>query len=339
MNTSSANRTLALICAILLVPALVFALVTTNLQKSLFDPALYKDAFRAARVYDRLPNLIAEQLAAKAGQQGGVSAFLLGALPPDALQKLLASVLPADAVQRLAEQGIDQALAYVNGRSGDPGISLGGIKQQLASNSGGLLDEYFNSLPACSLADALSLAGGLLGGGELPRCNPPDAVKQAISGPLSALLEQQLNEVLPESLGIGGAGTGLQGFFTTLRWMRVAAALTPLLALLLLGVMTLLAVRTAVDLLRWWGWPLLIAGLLSLCAGMLVAPAFTAMMDATLIARLSEAAGPGIAALFSGVASAVAAGLVRPILLDALVVSLLGGLLLILERFSPRETE
>jgi hypothetical protein len=136
---------------------------------------------------------------------------------------------------------------------------------------------------------------------------------------------------------MGGAGGGLQGLFTALRWVRIAATLTPLVALLLLVAMTLLAVRTARDLLRWWGWPLLMAGLVSLGAGLLVAPAATTLFDATLIGRLSRAVGSSIAALFSSAASALAAGLVRPILLDALLVSLLGGALLVAAWLSPQE--
>ena len=216
-------------------------------------------------------------------------------------------------------------------------FSLGGLKQELAANSGGLLDQYFSSLPDCGLADALNLAGGLIEGGELPRCNPPDAVKDALSVPVRAAIEEQLNQVLPDNLALGAAGGGLQGLLATLRLVRTAAILTPVLALILFGAMTLLAVRSIWELLRWWGWPLLMGGLISMGAGLLIAPAATSLLDTTLIARLSDALGPAIAALLSTVAGALAVGLVRPIILDALLVTALGGGLLIAARFAPQE--
>ena len=122
MNSLPLRKTLALICAILFVPSLAFALVTSNLEKSLFSPALYKAALKAAQVYQRLPGLIADQLADSASQQGGISAMFLRALPPDALQNLFVSILPADAVQRLVEQSIDQAFASLNGPRGAGGL-------------------------------------------------------------------------------------------------------------------------------------------------------------------------------------------------------------------------
>lgn len=339
MTSFHLRKILALTCAIFFVPSLVLALVSTNLEKSLFDPALYKDALESAQVYERLPDLVAAQLAANASQQSDFSAMLLGALPPEALQRLFASLLPPETLRRLAEQGIDQTFSYVNGQSGDSLLGLGDIKQQLALNSGGLVDQYFDSLPECSLADMLNFAGGLLGDSAqaLPQCKPPDAVREAVAAPLRSALQEQLNQVLPDSLSLSGESSGLQGLFKTLRWVRVAAELTPLVALLFLGAMTLLAVRTARDLLRWWGWPLLIAGVIALGAGLLVAPAATGLLDITLIARASQTVGAGIAGLLSNVASAFAAGLVRPIVLDALLVSVLGGGLLVAARFTPQD--
>jgi hypothetical protein len=338
MNSLALRKILALTCAIFLVPSLVFALVTTNLEKSLFDPALYKQAMNSAQVYERLPDLVAEQMAANARQQDDFSAMLLGALPPGSLQRLFTSILRPETLQRLTEQGIDRTFDYVNGQSGDSVLGLGDIKQELAANSGGLVDQYFDTLPDCGLADMLNFAGGLLSQeGDLPQCNPPDAVREAVAVPLRSAVEEQLSQVLPDSLSLSGEGSGLQGLFTVLRWVRITAELTPLLALFFLGTVTLLAVRTAHELLRWWGWPLLIGGFIGLGAGLLVAPAVTGLLDLTLIAQVSQTLGPGFAALLSGVASAFAACLVRPIVLDALLVAVLGVGLLVAERFRPEE--
>jgi hypothetical protein len=332
------RRTLGMICAILFVPSLVFALVTTNLEKSLFDPQLYKDAIKAAQVYERLPGLIATQIEASAAKQGGIAGLLVGALPPDTVQNMFISVLPPEVLQPLVEKGIDQALAYVNGMSGQADVPLVSFREQVAASSGGLVDEYFKSLPDCTLLDAFNMAGGLIaGGGDLPKCNPPEAVREAVAAPLQAVLQDQLAQIFPESLSMASGGGGLESLFSALRWVRVAAELTPLLALFFFGAMTLLAIRTSRELLRWWGITLLVAGILAFLAGLLIGPATGGFLNVAVLSRLSASVAPGIAQILTQVASAVASGIARPILLDALLVSVLGGGLLLAARFAPKE--
>jgi len=332
------RRTLGMICAILFVPTLVFALVTTNLEKSLFDPQLYKDAMKAAQVYERLPGLIATQIETNAASEGGLWGLLVGALPPDTVQNMFISILPPEVLQPLVEKGIDQALAYVNGHSGQTDVPLGGIREQVAASSSGLVDEYFKSLPDCTFMDALSMADGLLGGGgELPKCNPPEAVREVVAAPLQALLRDQLAQIFPESLSMASGGGGLASLFLTLGWVRIAAELTPLLALFFFGAMTLLAIRTSRELLRWWGISLLVAGILAFLAGLLIGPATSGFLNLAVLSRLSASVSPGIAQILAQVASAVASGIARPIILDALLVSVLGGGLLLAARFAPKE--
>jgi hypothetical protein len=261
--------------------------------------------------------------------------MLLGALPPDALQRLLTSLLPAEAVQQLTEQGIDAAFSYLNGQTGQASLGLNQFKERLAANSGSMVDDYFSSLPDCTFEDVLALGEGLLGDGAIPVCNPPEVIREAIAVPLRSTLEQQLDQSLPDSIALQNTG-GLDGLFATLRWVRTAAQLTPLLVILLLAAMTLLAVRTPWDILRWWGWPLLAAGLFALAAGLFVAPAATSLLDATFVARMAETVGAAIASLLSTVTSTFAAGLVRPIIVDALLVAAVGGVLVSVSYVTPK---
>jgi hypothetical protein len=166
-------------------------------------------------------------------------------------------------------------------------------------------------------------------------CNPPEVIREAIAVPLRSTLEQQLDQSLPDSIALQNTG-GLDGLFATLRWVRTAAQLTPLLVILLLAAMTLLAVRTPWDILRWWGWPLLAAGLFALAAGLFVAPAATSLLDATFVARMAETVGAAIASLLSTVTSTFAAGLVRPIIVDALLVAAVGGVLVSVSYVTPK---
>ena len=337
-QSTTTRKTLALICAILFVPSLAFALVASNLEKSLFDPSLYKNALMDAQVYQRLPPLIANQIEASAANEGGLPAMLVGALPQDTVLNMVNSALPANALQSLVENGVDQGLAYVNGKSGQAEISLSDLRQQVSANSGGLVDQYFNSLPECTLADALSLAGGLLGGaGELPKCNPPEAVRAVIAGPLQSALQEQLGQMIPGSFSLTETGGGLMSLFSALRWVRTAAQMTPILAIVLFVIMTLLAVRTIRDLLVWWGWPLLSAGLLGLLGGLIVGPAATTIIGAMVIARLPTSLGAGVSLLLRDVVSALASGLAKPILLDAALLTAIGGILLLVLRFGPRD--
>jgi len=174
-------------------------------------------------------------------------------------------------------------------------------------------------------------------GGELPKCNPPDAVRQVVAAPLQDALQQQLAQVLPENLSLTEGGGGLTSLFSVLRWVRVAAELTPLIALVLFALMTLLAIRTPRELLRWWGIPLLVAGLLGFLAGVLIGPAAGGFLNLTVLARLSASVTPGIVLILRQVVSAIASGIARPIILDALLVSVIGGGLLLVARFAPME--
>jgi hypothetical protein len=106
---------------------------------------------------------------------------------------------------------------------------------------------------------------------------------------------------------------------------------------LLFAAMTLLAVRTAHELLAWWGWPLLSAGLLGLLAGLIITPAAAGLLNLMVVARLSASLSAGFGLLLKDVAAALAAGLARPILLDAAVVAALGGALLLFLRFGPKD--
>jgi hypothetical protein len=346
MNSSTRTRkSLALICAIMFVPSLVFALVATNLEKSLFDPRLYKDAIKAAHVYEQLPGLIGAQIEANAANNSELAGLFVGALPPGTMQNMFVSILPPELLQSMVEGAIDQALAYVNGQSGQAEVGLGSLNEQLASNSDGLVDQYFSTLPDCTLFDALSFAGGLVGGGDssagstgtLPKCNPPDAVREAVAAPLQAALQKQLGEIFPTSVSLASGEGGLGSLFSALRWVRVAAELTPLIAFVLFGLMLLLAVRTGRELLRWWGIPLLIGGVLALLAGVLIGPATGGFLNFTLLSRLSASVAPALAQLLAQVTAAIASGIARPIMLDALLVSALGGGLLIAARFAPNE--
>ena len=338
--STKTRKTLSLICAILLVPSLALALVATNLEQSLFDPRLYKDAIKAAHVYEQLPGVIAAQIEAKAANDGGLAGIFMGAVGSDTMEQMLGSILSPELLQPVVEGGVDQVLAYVNGQSGQAEVGLGGLNEQLASNSAGLVDQYFSTLPDCTFRDALGMAGGLLGGGgggELPKCNPPAAVREAISVPLRAALEQQLSQIIPASVSLASAGGGLASLFSALGWLRAAAELTPLIALFLFGLLSLVAVRSWRDLLRWWGMPLLIAGILALLAGLFIGPLGSGVLNGMVLSRLSASASLALTQLLAQLTAAVASGIARPIILDALLVSVLGGGLLVAARFVPEE--
>jgi len=287
-----------------------------------------------------LPGVIAAQIEAKATNDGGLAGVFVGALGPGAMQEMFVSILPPELSQSVVEGGIDQSLAYVNGQSGQADVGLGSLNDRLASNSADLVDQYFDTLPDCTLLDALSMAGGLLGGGgaDLPKCNPPDQVRETIAVPLQAALQEQLGQVLPGSVSLASGGDGLASLLSTIGGVRVAAELTPLIALFLFGLMSLVAVRSPRDLLRWWGIPLLISGILALLAGVVIGPATGGVLNTAVLSRLSASVAPALAQMLTQVTAAITSAIARPIILDAILVSILGGGLFLAARFVP-ETE
>ncbi len=297
-------------------PLVVVALVARAL---LFSPSFYKRALTSADVYHDLPAALAQQVASTARESQPESAaapqgelglsVILGALPPDFIETLIVRLIPQEWMQTQVEAVIDQVVAYLDHGQGVPEltISLKEIKANL--NQGALesaLREVMATLPPCTAEQLLTFGGDLLTGqtAMIPACRPPEALQEVAIASAKVTMEGMLGKMLPDQLSLmqpfgagtpgGGALPFMQGLERGLSWLRLAkrvAEFSVALPLALLAIIALLTARTAGLALRWLGWPLLTAGLLSALAGLALYLGFGIL--AATVPMPPGAAGPG----------------------------------------------
>ncbi len=316
-------------------PLVVLLLAARGL---LFSPNFYKHALTAADIYHDLPAAIAQQVASTATEaqpetasapEGEVGlGAILGALPPDFVETLIVRLIPPEWMQAQVESVIDQVVAYLDHGQGTPPltISLAEIKANL--NQGALesaLREVMATLPPCTAEQLLSFGGDLLTGqtAMIPACRPPEALQEVAIASAKVTMEGMLGHMLPDQMSLtqpfGAAGPGagslpfMQGLEQALSWLRLAkriAELSILLPLVLLAVIALLTARTARLALRWLGWPLLAAGLLTALVGLALYLGFGIL--AATVPMPPGAAGP---AGLLGLVREVAQGMVTTVVL------------------------
>ena len=217
-------RFLAFVFALLFVISAVLALLAFNAGRQITDPGLYKRILKEQRVYERLPELVAEQalysmtyqpcvenpedprcLAEGSGDendssgQGGPPSFFT-ALEQEDLEVVLTDLLPPDWLQAQADSAIDQAFAIFLSSEAPAEtaikIPLAELKARLTGEAG--LHAFFQILRTqepCSqeqLAALLQLnATSVFSAEGLMPCRPP----QALEGELAPIVEAVLGEM------------------------------------------------------------------------------------------------------------------------------------------------
>jgi hypothetical protein len=260
---------MALAFASLFVITASLALLLFNLERHLLNPETYKRALIQQRVYERLPALIASEITAssRAGNYGWFNQA--------ELQATLTAILTPAWLQVQTEGAIDQFNAYLTS-NGSPAItfSLAEPQARLAGQDGvNLILQVIRSWPPCTEADLLVWAAFLSNSnsGDLPLCSPPEDVL-SMATPLLQEAALQMAYSLPAELTLNLAPHADQpDVRPAIRLARMMAYVSLCLPMVCLIGTAMFGVRSAHDLLRWWGFPLSIAGLSGVVtAGLLV---------------------------------------------------------------------
>lgn len=274
-------------------PLVVLALVARGL---LFNPAFYKRALTQADIYRELPRAVAQQAASAAienppdtalAPEGEVGlGIILAALPPDFIETLIVRLIPPAWMQAQVESVIDQVVAYLDHGQGVPDLTISLVEIKANLNQGALesaLREVMATLPPCTAEQLLAFTGDLLTGETaiIPACRPPEVLEELAIASAKVTVEGMLGRMLPDRLSLkqplgaatpaGGSLPFMQGLERALGWLRLGkriAEISIVLPLVLLAIIALLTARSARLALRWLGWPLLAAGLLSALLGL-----------------------------------------------------------------------
>lgn len=322
-------RGLAVVLTVILILTAVAALLLFNLERQAFSAATYKQALINAGTYRQLPSLLGEVLARN----------LVSAAPAFAQQirgpqwtALIEALVPESDLRSMTEAALDQVLAYLNGETQDPQLSLQPLKHNLAGQAGvDAIISIIQSWPDCTIQQLAQLLTSF--GQDL--CNPPrellDLARPLIQGQLEVMAGALPNQV---SL-LGGLGTinGLQTGLNDLRSARLAMHLSPVLPLVILIVITLLVVRSLRDLLEWWGWPFLLAGLFGTVIALAGAPVLRVLLESWLGQRDALQLSPDLAVSLREVVDASFREMLKPMAWESIGLTAT-GLLMILVSFA-----
>jgi len=332
------GQVLAAICAILFVISSVVVLILFNIEQKAFSSATYKQAFEDQRLYERMPAILGTALTTYIAENGSAVPFLQ-VLTVEDWQNSVLLLLPPEELKGMANNALDATFDYLNGRTNSAAISLLPVKVHLAGEAGlQLVLQILRRQPACTVEQLTQMALGL-SGGQIVLCNPPE---QAI-GLMMPFIQTQLQSmtaVFPnEVLFISGAASGTPDDpRLELNAVRSAIRLTPFLPVLFLFGIAIFAVRSLVDWLTWWGWPLMFAGGVSVLTGLFGSPMVGGILRLVIQNQGAVLIPPVLASSIAETASAVARQMLAPVVIEGIILGIVGLGMVIIATFLAART-
>lgn len=323
------SKTLAGIFAILFVVATALAFVLYTVEQSVFDAELYIQALDEENFYQRLPDLTAQSLAVAAQKPDRNDMLsLLRNTSEEEWRIFVTELFPSDVLRNLAEDSVTQIMAYLNGERENAILSLTGLKAHLQSPEGvNAIYGILKAQPDCTLEQLTAMA---LNQQALTLCNPPESFLFVDLRPIIEIQIQGAMSLLPEQVTIITADEGRIQDLRDLQALRLFMRLSPFLPILCLLAITAFAVRSLNDWLTWWGYPLFLAGLVSMSLGAMSGPTAALTFRIFIVSALPDAFPPQILDVFRDLTSAIVRNAVRPTLLAGGFVALIGLIMMML---------
>lgn len=317
------TRVLAITFAVLFVVSTALAFMLYNMESSMFDAALYIQAFEDEGVYQRLPGLMSQALVS-AAQEAEVDnpLVMLNALSQEEWDFYIAQLLPPAELKILADDLINAMMSYVTGESDTVVLSLGNLKTHLSSQQG--IDALYEILQAQPDCTAEQLTAMVMGQQNVSLCNPPDTF---LFIDLTPLIKAQIKGVvvlMPEQVTLIAPGGEQVKRVRDLERVRLAMRLSPVLPVLFLLLVTAVAVRSFVDSLNWWGYSLLLAGLVSMAFTLLSRPLTALAVQLFITPALPDILPAGVIEIFRDLAATIAYNAVLPTMKTAGMIALIG---------------
>ncbi len=328
---SSLRRLVGILLAILIVASAVPALILFNVEGHAFEAVTYERALDHTDFYQQFPIVLADLVQQNLGT--GAPAFLQR-ITSDQWQAIMATLLPEQQLQSMAKDAITQGFAFLNGEAPQPVISLSPLKESLGGPAGMQAALFIlQAQPPCTAEQAAKMLYSL--GNEI--CNPPQELVDLVRPVLQAEL-QSVAASLPDHVALGSGPTDLQlqSALKDLRLGRLLMRISPLLPLLLLLALTLVAVRTLPSWLAWWGWPMLLTGLLGLPASLLAGPLLAPFLERLFQRSLAQAMPPVISNAISSVLAEILNEILRPAIAQSMVLLAVGALMVLASTLARR---
>jgi hypothetical protein len=314
---------LAAITAILFIASTPLAFTLYSLERHVFEADLYIQALDEENVYQQLPVLTAQTLAiaAQRPDNAGILAIFRN-LSLEQWQAMVVQLLPPDVLRALTTDAVTQIMAYLNGERADAVLSLASLKAHMQSPEGinavyGILEAQ----PDCTVEQLTAMA---LNQQALTLCDPPDTFLFLDLRPIFAAQINGLMSLIPEQVTIISAGSSRPGYLQNLNDLRILMRLSPLFPILCLLIIPVLVVRSFQGWLNWWGYPLVLAGFISLFLSAISAPLSSLTFQLLFAPALPAVFPAGLLEMFKGLTAAIVRNAIEPALLVAGAMLLVG---------------
>ena len=268
------------------------------------------------------------------GAGGGQMEFMKN-LTRDDWERLIRTLLPADLMQSMTEEALEQVFAYSNGETDSARMSLVLLKERLASQTGrDVIELLVTAQPPCTEEELAQMNARVSGGeGEMVLCNPPEdryaSLVSDMQGELAGFVAEMPDEAVlikpaTNTVAATDAGPFDQDPLTVLRYARLGMRLSPLLPLGILLLVTVFGVRSRKGWLRWWGIPMLVAGLISFGIGIAALIGLDWVWVNHVAVRIPPYLSSGMAEIGRNLLSSVVRELSTSIMLESGALSLVG---------------
>jgi hypothetical protein len=330
------NKFIAWLCAILFVISGVVALLLFNVERKAFYSATYKHAFANQNLYERTPEILANALYTANAGNANVNPYLKTLTIAD-WQMTITSLLPPEELKAVTDNAIDSVFDYLNSKTNSAAISLRPFKANLIGPSGvAAITQILHAQPECTAEQLMQLGLGLLGG-EVGLCNPP----AELMGLITPLIESQLQVLMatfPDEITIiAGTRSGTPDDpRIKLDRVRALMKVTPFFPLFFLFGISVFAIRSLMDWLKWWGYPFLITGTISALMALVGSPLLGFIVQRLLQKHGAGSMPPILFSTLRVTVSAVTTQILRPVAIEGAILAVLGLIMVLVATFLVR---
>jgi hypothetical protein len=267
--------------------------------------------------------------------------MLTANLSQEELGRITTIAVPDDWVSGQIDGLVDALFAWLDGDQLVPQIQVDvePIKRNLVgAGTEAILDDIVDSWPDCSLEQLAQLELAFEQGGDMPMlfCQPPEPIRSVLIGFAADLFRAQAR-LLPARLELAeqvppSAAADLLRVKRTMRAIRLGGNWSFAVPIILLGLIVTAVVRSWGALARWWGLPLLVAGVLTVALAIVLVP-----LSQRWLAQVSVGATAGsflLEAWLDVLGDLARGGLLRAAILGG-IAALLGALMLALGWLLP----
>lgn len=301
------------------VPALIFF----NFDRRAFTAETYQKAFANNDFYGKLPVVMAEAMLTANTDQSQFPIVMRG-MGKDAWESFFRTLLPQETLKMMGDNILSSTFAYLNMRTNSVQLSLIPLKTNMVSDSGvQAVFELLNTQTECTFEQIFQITMDLMTKSEMQLCKPPSELYPL----LTPVIQEQMQFAalaIPDQVTLISAPAENDPR-ERLQTVRLLMRLSPLLPLGFLLMLTIAAVNSLKNWLRWWGIPFVITGLLACLMSLSGAPIFGTIFTGILVSRIPIYLPAILLDYANDLASAMLQALLNPILWQGLILFFLGS--------------